>query len=49
MSDYFEVDFAIRNEVPRNVLSVFWQSVDTLFVAALLRGSCVSFVLGLFV
>lgn len=45
----FQVGFAVRNNVPRNTLPVFWWGIYTLFSAALLRDSCVSFILGLFV
>lgn len=44
-----QVGFAVRNNVPRNTLPVFWWGIHTLFSAALLRDSCVSFILGLFV
>lgn len=44
-----QVGFAVRNNVPRNTLPVFWWGIRTLFSAALLRDSCVSFILGLFV
>lgn len=44
-----QVGFAVRNNVPRNTLPVFWWGIHTLFSAALLRDSRVSFILGLFV
>lgn len=44
-SDTFDIGFTVRNNVPGNTCSVLLSS--TLFSAALLRGSCVSFVWGL--